>query len=158
MTPENYLERFKMIPWWYTEIGETEKAIILSAFENKQFSMGPIVADLENSIAKILDVPYVVVVNSGSSGLIMGLLAIGIRPGDEVIVPAITWIATAQAAAILGARVVLVDCFPNSPIINPKEVKKKVTKKTKAIIPVHLNGRACDLDKLRAFNNTDFIL
>jgi len=140
----------KKISWWYTEIGDAEKANVITAFDKKRFSMGEIVYELEQKIAKILNIPYVVLTNSGTSALTMALLAVDIKPGDEVIVPAMTWIATAQAAALLGAKVVLVDCLPDVPLINPKEVENKVTKSTKVIIPVHLNGRACNLEVLKS--------
>lgn len=78
----------------------------------------------------------------------MALMAAGVEPGDEVIIPDLTWIATANAAAILGARAVLVDCLRHEPLIDPSEVKRKITPRTKAIIPVHLNGRSCQMDEL----------
>ena len=139
------------IPWWHTEIGDAEKANVLFAFEKKRFSMGEIAFELEGKLTEILNIPYVVLTNSGTSALTMALLAIGLAPDDEVIVPALTWVATAQAAALLGAKVVLADCLPDVPIIDPEEVKKKITEKTKVIMPVHLNGRACDLEELRNF-------
>jgi dTDP-4-amino-4,6-dideoxygalactose transaminase len=79
----------------------------------------------------------------------MALLAADVRAGDEVIVPALTWIATANAAAILGAKVILADCYPDSPLVNIDEVKNKITSRTRAIIPVHLNGRACPMGDLK---------
>jgi perosamine synthetase len=137
------------IHWWYTEIGETEKNYILSAFDKKCFSMGKFTKRLEQRIAGALDVPYVVLTNSGTSSLIMALLCIGVNPDDEVIVPGLTWIATGQAAAVLGAKVIIADCLPDSPIIDPEEVKKKIHSRTKAVIAVHLNGRSCDLKALK---------
>lgn len=136
------------IPWWYTEISEAERTKVLAAFENKRFSMGSVTEEMENQIASTLEVPYVVVTSSGTAAITMALMAIGIGPGDEVIVPDLTWIATAQAASILGARVVLVDCLPNLPLMDPLEVKRKITSRTRAIIPVHLNGRSCQMGEL----------
>lgn len=137
------------IPWWSTDIGERELDAVAQAFKSRRFTTGPIVAELESSIARRFDVPYVVATNSGTSALTMALLALEVGKGDEVIVPALTWVATAQAAALLGAKVVLADCLSDAPIIDPEDVKRKVSNKTKAIIPVHLNGRACDLGRLR---------
>lgn len=136
------------IPWWYTEIGEAEKSKVLSAFEKKRFSLGAFTEELESQIASALGVCYTVVTPSGTAAITMALLAAGIEPGDEVIIPDLTWIATASAAAILGARVVLVDCLPDVPLMDPAEVKKKITPRTRAIIPVHLNGRSCQMDEL----------
>ena len=136
------------IPWWYTEIGEIEKTELLDAFAQKRFSLGRISAQLEIRLAQTLGVPDVVLTNSGTSALTMALLVAGAKPGDEVIVPALTWIATAQAAAVLGIRVILADCLPDYPLIDPSDVRKKITPRTKAIIPVHLNGRSADLGAL----------
>jgi len=138
----------KKVPWWHTEIGEIEKHNVLSAFEKKRFSLGPITQELESQLASLLQVPYVLVTPSGTAAITMTLMAVGVRPRDEVIVPDLTWIATAQAASILGARVVFADCLPNVPLINPVEVKKKITPRTKAIIPVHYNGRPCQMEEL----------
>jgi perosamine synthetase len=139
----------KKIPWWFTEVGEIEKRLVIDAFDKKKFSMGSVTRDFENQMAEKLGVRYAVACPSGTASLTMALMAAGMQPGDEVIVPALTWIATANAAAVLGAKVVLADCLPDSPLINTAEVKKKITKKTKAIIPVHLNGRACAVDELK---------
>jgi len=136
------------IPWWHTEIGEAEKIKVIYAFENKRFSLGSVTEELEHQIASTLQVPYVVVTPSGTAALTMALIATGVEPGDEVIVPDLTWIATAQAAAILGTRVVLADCLADLPLIDPVEVERKLTPRTRAIIPVHYNGRPCQMDEL----------
>lgn len=78
----------------------------------------------------------------------MGLSALGIGPGDEVITADINWIASAAAATYLGAKIVLVDVLPDSWCIDPKQVEKAITKKTKAIIAVHLYGNLCEMDEL----------
>jgi dTDP-4-amino-4,6-dideoxygalactose transaminase len=104
---------------------------------------------VENLAASILDVPYVLMTNSGSSALLMSLMALDIGPGDEVIVPSLTWIATAQAPGILGAKVIACDTLQDQPIIDAKLIESLITPKTKAIIPVHLNGRYCDLDAIK---------
>jgi perosamine synthetase len=139
----------RKIPWWYTEIGEAEKSSVMAAFDNKKFSMGTVTRDFESQMAEKLGVRYAVAVPSGTAALTMALMAAGVTAGDEVVIPDLTWIATANAAAILGARVVLVDCLSDIPLINVKEVKNKITKRTRAIIPVHLNGRACQIDELK---------
>ncbi len=105
---------------------------------------------MEAEIAKQLDVPYVLCTTSGSMALMMGLMAFGVGPGDEVIVPTRTFIATAHAASLLGARVVLVDSRNESPNIDVAEAEKKITPRTKAIMPVHLNGRSCEMAAIRA--------
>ena len=137
------------IPWWYNEIGAAEKAGVLSCFEARTFSLGPEASALESDLAERFNAADAVVTNSGTSALTMAMLAAGVGPGDEVVVPALTWIASAQAAALLGAKVVLVDCLPDIPVIDPDAVSSVVTEETAAIVPVHLNGRPCNLDALK---------
>lgn len=139
-----------MIPWWYTELGEEERSSLLNAFDSKRLTLSSSTREAEALFASLLKVPYAVMTNSGSSALLMALLALGIGPGDEVIVPSLTWIATPQAPALLGARVRLCDCSPNAPIIDLEHLDRITTAKTKAIIPVHLNGRECDMLAIRA--------
>lgn len=139
-----------MINWWYTELGSAEKESLLNAFTEKRLTLGQIVKQAEEMFASLLNVPYTVMVNSGSSALLMALLALGIEPEDEVIVPSLTWIATPQAPALLHAKVKLCDCTFDAPIIDTGQLEELVTKKTKAIIPVHLNGRECDLDAIQS--------
>ncbi|MBS0624633.1 MAG: DegT/DnrJ/EryC1/StrS family aminotransferase [Verrucomicrobia bacterium] len=138
-----------MIPWWYTQLGEPEKQKLLEAFDQRRLTLSRSAQEVEQLFASLLEVPYAVLTNSGSSAILMALLSLGIEPGDEVIVPSLTWIATAQAPAILGAKVKLCDSTYEAPIIDVKKLESLVTHKTKAIIPVHLNGRECDLKAIR---------
>ena len=140
----------KLIPWWWTEIGKPEKRRLDVAFRRKCFSMGALTRELEDRMAAFLGVPYAVAVPSGTAALTLALMAVGIQPGDEVIMPDLTWVATAQAAYILGAKVVLADSHPDVPVVDVAEVKKKLTRRTRAIIPVHYNGRACDMVALKS--------
>jgi len=137
------------ISWWRTELGTTEKESLISAVDSKAFSIGRYTAELEKRFCKFLDVPYAVLTPSGTAALCMAMMAIGVEPGDEVIVPDVGWIATANAAAVLGATVKIVDIIPTLPIIDAGQVSGAITSRTKAIVPVHLNGRACDLDTLK---------
>lgn len=138
-----------MIPWWYTELGNAEKECLLKAFDEKRLTLSRSVQEAEELFSTLLKVPYALMVNSGSSALLAALLSLEVGPGDEVIVPASTWIATAQAPALLGAKVIPCDCTENSPIIDVEQLKKLITSKTRAIIPVHLNGRECDLNSIK---------
>jgi dTDP-4-amino-4,6-dideoxygalactose transaminase len=138
------------VPFWMTDIGENEIATVSEAMDRKSFSQGAVTAEMEAEIAKQLDVPYVLCTTSGSMALMMGLMAAGIGPGDEVIVPTRTFIATAHAASLLGAKVVLVDCLSENPAMDVAQTAEKVTSRTKAIMPVHLNGRSCDMAAVRA--------
>jgi len=133
------------IKWWWTDIGDSERTLVNQAMDARSLSQGSFTARLEETLAKGLGVPHVVVTNSGSIALLMALMAIDIGPNDEVIVPDRTWIATAHAALVLGAKVVLADSCRDSPVLDLDDVRAKITRRTKLIIPVHLNGRACDM-------------
>jgi len=137
------------INWWRTSLGDEEKEAIVKAITDKRIGMGPITHELEKEISKSLNVPYTVVTPSGSVALFMALLANDIGYGDEVIIPNRTFIATAHAALLTHAKVVLVDTEADKPIIDVKQIRSKITKRTKAIIPVHLNGRAVNMDEIK---------
>lgn len=136
------------VPFWRTEIGKEELSAVTATFRQKSFSQGPVTHELETEIAKRLGVPFAVCTTSGSMALTLALMAHDIGPGDEVIVPTRTFIATAHAALILGAKVVLVDCLADNPGLDIREVGKKITSRTRAIMPVHLNGRSVDMGSL----------
>ena len=138
------------IPWWHTEIGAGERIRLLDAFDRRCFTLGPVSRELAERLSAGLGVRHVVITPSGTAALAMALLAAGVGPGDEVIVPDLTWIATAQAASILGARVVLVDCAADSPVIDLDAAERAITPRTRAIIPVHFHGRCCDMPRLMA--------
>lgn len=133
------------IKHWRIDFDKNQANAAYIAICNENISQGPIVKKFENLLASYLNVPHVVATTSGSTALLMSLMAIGIKQGDEVIVPNRTWIATAHAAHILGAKVILVDVEKNRPIINARLIESRITSKTKAIIPVHLGGRAADM-------------
>lgn len=134
------------IPFWYVEISDEEAALVTDALARKRFSMGPVAAELEALVAAELDVPYAVATTSGTMALVLGLAVHDIGPGDEVLVPTRTFIATAHAVRLLGAVPVLVDCLPETTVLDVNDAARKVTSRTRAIMPVHLNGRAADMD------------
>lgn len=138
------------ISWWRTTFGEEEIGRIADAIRKEHISQGPIVEEFESSLAGFLGVPHVVATTSGSTALLMALMAAEVGPGDEVIVPNRTWIATAHAAALLGAKVKLVDVGASQPIVDVAKIEEAITPRTKAIIPVHLNGRS---SAMREINN-----
>ncbi|MBN1817473.1 MAG: DegT/DnrJ/EryC1/StrS family aminotransferase [Sedimentisphaerales bacterium] len=137
------------IPWWRTTFGEEDIAQLTAAVRGEHISMGPLTEQFECQMGELLHVPYVLAVPSGSAALLLALLALRIKPGDEVIVPNRTFIATAHAALLLGARAVLVDCRSDSPVMDVSQVEKKITSKTRVVMPVHLNGRAVDMASLK---------
>jgi dTDP-4-amino-4,6-dideoxygalactose transaminase len=121
-----------------------------SVYDNAAFSGGPFVEDFEKSFANFCQTNYAVGVNNGTSALHLAMLALGIGQGDEVIIPANTFIATAWGVSYSGATPVFVDCTDDTWQIDINCIKEKITSKTKAIIGVHLYGQPCDIDALKA--------
>ena len=136
------------IVWWRTEFGKPELQAVIKAFESENISQGEVTQELEQRLAVLLNVPHVIAVSNGSAALAIALMALGVSAGDEVIVPNRTWIATAHAVHILGAKVVLVDVEDTRPIIDVSKIESVISKKTKVIVPVHLNGRSADIAAL----------
>lgn len=138
------------ISWWRTDFGEREIEKVTESIRQKHLSQGPVTVEFERQVANFLDVPYVVATTSGSMALLMSLWVLGVGPGDEVIVPNRTWIATAHAPLLLGAKVKLVDVEPDRPVIDASLIEERISENTKAIIPVHMNGRSADMQKIKA--------
>ncbi len=136
------------IPWWRTSFGDEEIRRVTLAINNENISQGPVVAEFEHLLAAYLGVPYVVATTSGSIALLMSAMAAGVGHGDEVIVPNRTWIATAHAPAMLGAKVMLVDVEVDRLIIDSTKIEEAITPRTKAIMPVHLNGRSANMREI----------
>src|SRR5439155_3162485 len=126
----------------WPELGEAELAEVAAVLESGQLTMGPKVAELEEGLARACGVEHAVAVSSGTAALHLAALALGIGPGDEVIVPAYTFPATANVVALAGARPVLVDVDPQTLNLDPARLG--VGPKTKAILAVHLFGRPVD--------------
>ncbi len=116
--------------------------------------MGPQVAAFEKAFAEYLGARFCIGVNSGTAALQLALMACGIGPGDEVIVPSFTFFATAEAVSVLGAKPVFVDIDPVSYTVTAPGVEQAITARTKAIIPVHLYGQPADLDPILALAET----
>ena len=132
----------------YRTIQDEIKAAINSVLESQHFILGPEVKALEQEVAKYCDRQFGIGVASGTDALILGLAACGVGPGDEVIVPSFTFIATADAVSMLGGKPVFADIDPKTFCIDPAEVAKKITSRTKAIVPVHLYGQTADMDPI----------
>lgn len=130
------------------------KAEIFKAFEevyeNTAFSGGPFVEKFENAFASFCDTEYAIGVNNGTTALHLAMLALGIGSGDEVIIPANTFIATAWGVSHAGATPVFVDCTPDTWQIDAAKIEAAITKNTKAIIGVHLYGQPFDIDTVKA--------
>ncbi|MBU6236156.1 MAG: DegT/DnrJ/EryC1/StrS family aminotransferase, partial [Alphaproteobacteria bacterium] len=103
--------------------------------------------EFEDAIAKFLKVKHVIGTSDGTNAIMIGLMAIGVKPGDEVIVSTHTYIATASAAQMLGAKAVPCDIGPDN-LMDPASVEKLITPKTRVILPTHVNGRTCAMDPI----------
>ena len=119
-------------------------ANIKKVLDHGQYIMGPEVPELEERLADYVGVKHCIGVSSGTDALLMALMAVGVQPGDEVITSAFTFIATGEMIALLGATPVFVDIDPITYNIDPKEIEKAITPKTKAIMPVSLYGQCAD--------------
>jgi dTDP-4-amino-4,6-dideoxygalactose transaminase len=119
-------------------------------YENTAFSGGPFVESFEKKFAEFCDTKYAVGVDNGTSALHLAMLALGIGEGDEVIIPANTFIATAWGVSYTGATPVFVDNDPDTWEIDPAKIEEKITNKTKAVIGVHLYGQPFDIDAVQA--------
>jgi len=123
-------------------------AAVLKVFENTQFILGPAVAAFEKDFAAYCHTREAVGVNSGTSALHLALLAAGVGPGDEVITVPYTFVATVAAIEYAGARPVFVDVEPDYWTMDPAQIERAITPKTKAIVPVHLYGQPADMDPI----------
>jgi dTDP-4-amino-4,6-dideoxygalactose transaminase len=128
---------------------EIDKAVA-GVLESGQFVLGPEVAAFEREFASYVGAAEAVAVSSGTSALHLALVAAGIGPGDEVITVSSTFVATVSAVVYTGARPVLVDIDPVTCTLDPQQVERVITPRTKAILPVHLYGRPAHLDTLTA--------
>lgn len=132
-------------------IGDEERAAVDKVLRSGMIAQGPEVARFEEEFStELLGGRRCVAVNSGTSGLHLGLLAAGIGPGDEVIVPSFTFAATANAVALAGATPVFADVQRDTFCLDPDDVRNRLTPRTAAIMPVHLYGHPADLDGLGA--------
>jgi dTDP-4-amino-4,6-dideoxygalactose transaminase len=121
---------------------------LLKVAESQTFILGPEVKKLEKNMCDYLGCKYAIGVTSGTDAILIALMAIDIKPGDEVIVPTYSFFATAGVVARLNAVPVFVDIDPVTFNIEPKQIEKKISQKTKAIIPVHLYGQSAEMDEI----------
>lgn len=132
----------------YQNIKNEIDTAVHRVLDSGHFILGPNVAEFESEVAQYLGINFAVGVASGTDALHLALLSCGIGQGDEVITTSFTFIATCEAIAYCGAIPVFVDIDPGTYNINPKKIEEKITKKTKAIIPVHMYGQAADMEPI----------
>jgi dTDP-4-amino-4,6-dideoxygalactose transaminase len=135
----------------YAAIRDEIQTALNSVLESQQFILGPKLGKFEIEIAEFLGAGFAVGVASGTDALILALRAANVGPGDEVIVPSFSFLATAECASLLGATPVFADIVPQTFTLDPASVERKITGRTRAIIPVHLYGQAADMDPILEF-------
>lgn len=130
----------------YEKIKTEIDSAIANIIESTAFINGPEVKNFQQELEKYLGVKHVIPCANGTDALQVSMMALGLKPGDEVIAPSFTFVATAEVIALLGLTPVLVDVDSNTFNIDPEAIKKAITPKTKAIVPVHLFGQCADMD------------
>lgn len=132
----------------YNNIKTEIDTAIQSVIDNTAFINGSAVSELKKELAKYLNVKHVITCGNGTDALQVALMSLDLSPGDEVITPDFTFIATVEAISLLGLTPVLADIRPDTFTIDIEQLKKKITPRTKAIIPVHLFGQAAEMEEL----------
>ena len=143
MTDSNY------IPFHRAALGPEEMSAVQQVLASGWLTTGSVALQFEKDFAEYVGCKHALAVNSCTSALQLALDAIGLKAGEEVLVPSYTFTATAEIVTYFGARPVLCDSLPGGFNIDPSDAEKRVTSKTRAIIPVHLAGEPCDMDRLQ---------
>ena len=140
--------RKKKISLGQPNIGRSERAAVMKVLKSGNLAQGRVVSEFEDSFSKHVQGRHCIAVNSGTSALVTALIALGIKSGDEVIVPSFTFAATANSVALVGATPVFVDINPLTYNIDPVEIEKAITPKTRAIQVVHLFGLPANMPEI----------
>jgi dTDP-4-amino-4,6-dideoxygalactose transaminase len=142
-----------MIPINAPQIGREEIEAVVKVLKSGVLThglgAGPMVTKFEKEFAKFVEAKHAIAVNSGTAALHTALLAVEVKHGDEVILPSFTFVATAEAVVLAGAKPVFVDINPETYNISPEKIEKAITEKTRAIIPVDLYGLSADMQPIR---------
>src|SRR5215470_4516170 len=142
------VQEVSFIPFHRPSIGQEERDEVLKVLDSGWLTTGPVAQRLEHEFAAYVGCKYALAVNSATSALQLALDAIGLKPGDEVLVPTYTFTASAEVVTYFGARPVLCDSVPAGFNIDPEDVRRKITPRTRAILPVHVAGEPCAMDRL----------
>ena len=138
------------IPFYRHSIGEREVTAVVECLRSDWITTGPITRQFEQRFAQMIGCAEAVAVSSCTAAMHLALATSGIRAGDEVIVPTLTFVATAEAALYCGATPVLVDCRRDNFTLDVAAVEAALTPRTRAVLPMHYGGHACDLDAIHA--------
>lgn len=143
------MQKSKHVPFHRAPVGEEEVQAVSEVIRSGWMTMGPKTFEFEKQFANYVGAQHAIAVATGTAALHLSLEAAGIRTGDEVLLPTTTFTATGEAVSYLGARPVLVDIDPATMNIDPEDAEKRITRRTKAIIPVHMGGQPCEMDEIQ---------
>ncbi len=135
----------------YNKIKEEVNAEIQNCLDNTAYINGPAVKEFQHDFEKYLNVKHVIPCANGTDALQIAMMALDLKPGDEVICPAFTYVATAEVIGLLGLKPIMVDVDPDTYNIQVDGLEKYLTPNSKAIVPVHLYGQAADMEKIMNF-------
>src|SRR6266702_446867 len=151
----------KFIPLATPHLSGNEKKYVMDCIDTTWISSnGKYISEFESAFAKWIGSKHALTCCNGTVALHLSLLALGVQAGDEILVPTFTYIATVNAVRYCGATPVLVDCLPDTWNIDPGDMERKITSRTKGIIPVHLYGNPCEMDTIMSIaqKHTLFVL
>jgi dTDP-4-amino-4,6-dideoxygalactose transaminase len=137
-----------VVPFHRPSIGEEEIAEVVDTLRSGWLTTGPKVESFQRQFASAVKARHAVAVNSATAALHLGLEAVGVSAGDEVVIPTYTFAATGEVVTYLGARPVLADCRADTLNIDVATIESRLTSRTKAIVPVHIAGQACDMEPI----------
>ena len=137
------------VPFFIPDISKSDKLAVMNALNSRMLTDGPQLRKFEREFAKYIGSKYAVGVSNGTAALHLALKALGLKKGDEVIIPDITFIATANSVLLTGATPVLADVNYDDMNISLDSIKQNITSKTKAILPVHLAGKICKMTQIK---------
>jgi len=140
--------RAEFLPFHVPDVGEDDIRSVVGVLRSGWLTTGPKVLEFELEFAKCVGASHAIAVNSGTAALHLALDAVGLKEGDEVIVPAMTFAATSEVALYVKAKPVLVDCRPDTLNIDPDKAERAITARTKAIITAHFAGQPCEIGRI----------
>jgi UDP-4-amino-4-deoxy-L-arabinose-oxoglutarate aminotransferase len=137
------------VPFYRHSLDAENAQLIADVLKTQFLTSGPVGKEVELQLSHYFGVQHSKLVNSWTNGAVATLLALDIGKGDEVIVPSMTFIATANVVELVGAKPVFIDCDPKTLLVTPELIKGAITSKTKAVIPVHMYGQMCDVKSIK---------
>ena len=138
-----------MIPLFRPSVGDEELDALREVFASGWLGLGPKTAEFERRFAEYVGADHAVALNSCTAALHLSLGLLDLRPGDEVIIPSITFVSTAHAAVYWGAKPVFADVQPDTLCVDVQDFLRKITPRTRALLPVHYGGHPCDMDEIQ---------